>query len=326
MNQLAKQYMDAEQLIHLARNSEAEPFLVDKMIDAGSIGAIIGGPKSRKSMLALNLALACVSGSPFLGQTVASEQRVLFVNLELRPRALGSRLNAMNEYYNCNSIQLKRLHIIRQDEFIGNDVLVDPLTRKIAPKPFDILINRVLNHNINLVVIDPLYYVVGEENDNMLMTALLREFDRVRTNTNTAIAFVHHTRKGGTDWNDLFHCARGASSFGGFLDWAIGMEVEGAHMSLHHGARNFRSMEVLHAKFDETPLVWLPAAASAFDEFCSKVMGSNDEMKLVDIVNSALMHGFAWGQEEIEGHLTRSRRFQRVPGGPGKPVKVRRWP
>ncbi len=36
-----------------------------------------------------------------------------------------------------------------------------------------------------------LFYVVGEENDNVLMTAVMREFSKLRDELNAAISFSH---------------------------------------------------------------------------------------------------------------------------------------
>ena len=121
--------------------------------------------------------------------------------------------------------------------------MVNAKERKVESHLFDALIQTILEEHITTVIIDPLYIVVGEENDNVLMTAVCREFEKIRTQTGATVIIVHHTGKGMVDWEEPFLAGRGASSLGGAVECVLGMQpkADGKSASIRRGARNLES-------------------------------------------------------------------------------------
>ena len=138
------------------------------------------------------------------------QDKIVYVNLELTKTALGVRLRTMNTFYNATPKQLDNVMFLSSDEFCKGEALVDTKTQKVNQEPFNALAEAAKNWGATVIIFDPLYYVVGEENDNVLMTAVLREFGKLRTELNAAIFVVHHTGKSAVDWSDPFLAGRGS--------------------------------------------------------------------------------------------------------------------
>ncbi len=168
-----------------------------------TVGMIVAPAKAKKSMLALNLVFSLLSKKPFLGLTVSSKpDRVVYVNLELTRNALGLRMRTMNQHYQATEKQLENVSFLTAEEFTDDQPLVNTKTQAVNSEPFNKLMEACKEWGATVIIIDPLYYVVGEENDNVLMAAVIREFGKLRNTLNATIFVVHHTAKGHKDWSD----------------------------------------------------------------------------------------------------------------------------
>jgi archaellum biogenesis ATPase FlaH len=271
---------EANMILKLTEGFVFEP-LVDNLIERGSIGMIVGPAKSKKSMLALNLAFCITTGESFMGHEVTKQkERVLYVNLELTQQALGVRLRAMQIRF--NSQNLKDMSFVNTEDFIGDEQLINSRKGIVNKEPFDRLIEASVEWGATTIIIDPLYYVVGEENDNTLVTQVLKQFSKIRSKTSCTIIVVHHTKKDKTDWSDPFQAGRGASSIGGFFEWVLGIEPlnddDNSTARLHHGSRNLKSAKTTKIIFDSISLSW-----SGFDEksllnILDEIMGDDIEI------------------------------------------------
>jgi hypothetical protein len=296
-----------------------EVFL-DGMIERGSIGMIVGPAKCRKSMLALNFVHAVTTCVQFLGlSTPTKPEKVLYVNLELTRLALGVRLRAMGV-----SPNFTRIAFAGVDDFIGDEILVDVKTGTVNRAPFRRLIEAAKKWAATVIVIDPLYYIVGEENDNVLMTLILRELGRMRDELGVTIIVVHHTKKERTDWSDPFQAGRGASSLGGFFEWVLGIEPVGENTArLHHGSRNLRTHEPLSIAFDDETLTWNAAGTKSLDAALDDFLSDNDEMIASIFVQTAVDAGIGT-KKAIQQTLKTSKRLEYVQRSGRKPASIRR--
>jgi archaellum biogenesis ATPase FlaH len=282
-------YHGANMIIKLTEGFTFEP-LVEGLIETGSIGMIVGPAKSRKSMLALNLCFSLMSNQSFLGCKVEQKRRkILYINLELTREALGLRLRVMKQHYDVKS--LDGFAFWNTSDFVGDDVLINTKTGEVNKLKFDQLIEALKKWgDCDLVVIDPLYYIVGEENDNVMVTAILKQLARVRSETGAAIAVVHHCKKDRVDWNDPFQVGRGASSIGGFFEWVIGIEPDRnnhVQATIHHGSRNLASRPDIQATFDDSNLVWLAGTEQTKTDIIDEIMGDDVSVPFADFINSA---------------------------------------
>lgn len=314
--------MEASLILQATEGFVFEP-LVDGLIERGSVGMIVGPAKSKKSMLALNLAFSAVEGVPFLGHECAGGERVIYVNLELTKPALGVRLRAMNKHY--KSRKLSRMAFVSAEEFTNNQPLVDARDRTVNQIPFDALADAVKEWKASMIIVDPLYYVVGEENDNVLVTEVLKQFNRIRVDTGCTVAVVHHTRKERTDWSDPFQAGRGASSIGGFFEWVLGIQPDGDGecATLHHGSRNLRSVDPVRMQFHEDSLTWQIAGQQGPDDMLDSVLGDALEMGWSDFV-ALVNHEHGIPKSRVEELVEQSDRLVRVKAHRGQKAAVRR--
>jgi RecA-family ATPase len=200
--------------------------LITTLVERCAVGMIVAPAKAKKSMMALNLVFSLLTKKPFLGLAVSSKtEKIIYVNLELTKTALGVRMRAMNKHYNATSKEMEGVMFLTAEEFTAGRPLVDTKTQKVNEEIFKDLTAAAKGWGATCIIIDPLYYVFGEENDNVLMTAVIREFGKLRDNLNASVFVVHHTGKGSLDWSDPFLVGRGASSLAGAFEFVLGIEL-----------------------------------------------------------------------------------------------------
>lgn len=160
--------------------------VVDGLLRRGDVASFVGGPKTRKSFLLMQLALCVASGTPFLGHETM-QGTVLLVDNELRLDDLSSRLRRM--------IQAMRLagDVIRHIDIMSlRGKLADLYTirNELCGLP---------REKYQLIVIDAFYKCLAadvDENSNSSMTQMLVLLDEIAETQNCTTAFVHHTSKG----------------------------------------------------------------------------------------------------------------------------------
>lgn len=280
----------ASTLMRLASKNKVD-IQVEGLFERGAIVLIVAPAKAKKTMLATNLALSLLTKKPFLGHAVSpAKEKILYANLELTRIAFGSRLLKMDQHYNFKPMSDDLIVLDRQQLTNGGD-LVNAKDRKVESHLFDALIQTIQDEHITTVIIDPLYIVVGEENDNVLMTAVCREFEKIRTQTSATVIIVHHTGKGMVDWEEPFLAGRGASSLGGAVECVLGIQPKADRKSaiIHHGARNLESVEPFTIFFNSETLTWDTATAVSPDKQLDLLMGTNDELPIVQICEESGM-------------------------------------
>lgn len=264
-------------IMRATQGHEFKP-LIKTLVERNAVGMIVAPAKAKKSMLALNLVFSLLCKKPFLGLPVSTEpEKIIYVNLELTKTALGVRLRTMNEFYHATPNQLGNVMFLSSDEFCKGEALVDTKTQKVNQEPFKALAEAAKNWGATVIIFDPLYYVVGEENDNVLMTAVLREFGKLRDELNAAIFVVHHTGKNAVDWSDPFLAGRGASAIGGAFEFVLGIEPKSDNEArLHHGSRNYATVKPFTIRFNPASLTWHSIHEESPDVQLDKIMGKDD--------------------------------------------------
>jgi AAA domain len=265
--------------------------LVKTMVERNAVGMIVAPAKAKKSMMALNLVFSLLTKKDFLGLPVSNHpEKVVYVNLELTQVAVGHRLRTMNTFYNATPKQMENVMFLTSEEFCRGEALVDTKTQKVNQEPFKALADEAKNWGATVIIIDPLYYVVGEENDNVLMTAVIREFGKLRTQLNAAVFVVHHTGKTAVDWSDPFLAGRGASSLAGAFEFVLGIEPKGDNEArLHHGSRNYASVKPFTIRFNTQSLTWHSTHEESPDIQLDKIMGKDDELLMEEFHSRAKM-------------------------------------
>ena len=158
-----------------------EEWLIEGLWEYDSVGLIVAPPKSYKSTLITNMAVAVASGKPFNGRKVI-QGGVLILQGENSLVAEKSRMmniagtTDLPIYYVQSSINLDNIEVLKR---------------------------TIIENNIKMLVIDPLYLLFGSGNMNLQVdvTPKLRTLTELRKETGCSIILVHHTRKtdGSTD-------------------------------------------------------------------------------------------------------------------------------
>lgn len=306
--------------------------IVEGVLEQGSVGMLAGPAKGKKSMLALNLALSLLTGRPFLGKKTQGPKvgkgdelgrhTALYLDLELTDMAITNRLTAMAQNYGPGCAE-RLFYITRQDLEDDEQTIMDAITKKPNKKFFEALKRQVIETGASVLLVDCLYVIVSEENDNSLMTGALLEFQKIRNETGATIVIIHHTRKDKPDFREPFQVGRGASSIGGFMEWVLAIEPKSfgsLDATLHHGSRNMAGVPPFPIKFDEASLVWRGEAEKTPDAILEQVIGTNTLMLAEDFYQAMKERGISF--KHSTKLVSTSERFERRKSCPGRPSAI----
>ena len=238
----------------VAEASKPDVWILHGLIEEGDQVVLAGPPKAGKSLLASQLALAVASGRPFLRWPTNVPRRVLYVNLELRPKRFGKRLIAQANsidliagYSNLMSVNSMRTLDIKNNE----DAAV--FSKTIRDLGIDLVVWDVLARMHN-----------ADENDNPAMRAVMHAI-RVAS-ADRAHVVLHHARKPASGQEDVNLGAagmRGASSIHGEADLILSLHArsgQGARYSLKFSARNIEEPDEMLLNRDTKTLLFNEAA------------------------------------------------------------------
>ncbi len=209
-----------------AAASDQPRWLIESLWGAGAVGVIGGMPKSCKSWLALEMAVAVASGRPCLGRyAIGTAGPVLAFAAEDGP--LGARE------------RLEQLAAARGADFSTLDVrlIVEPSLRLDFERDQDRLRATIERHRPRLLILDPWVRLQRvHENDATEVSAVLASLRALSRTFEVAIALVHHARKGPMD--DLGQSLRGSSDFHAWGDsnLYLARRRDGLMLSIEHRA------------------------------------------------------------------------------------------
>jgi hypothetical protein len=251
----------------LAMRMEQPKWMVEGIWTAGSHGIIGGEPKTSKTTLALALGLAVASGRDFLGEfPVHTSGPVLMVQEENAPWMMQDRLRKIAALYGLigkeDAIVSKAPKGSLGKVTIDLDFGVDVPFRLLNNFGFDLsieehrdlLVGAVEAERPALVILDPLYMMVGAVNYDKAheMVRFLKWLMHLRYEFNCAVAVIHHFGKQAQGPNVTAAGARrsgqrllGSTIFHGWADTALyasQREVEKEGWVGSRVEREFRSM------------------------------------------------------------------------------------
>lgn len=161
-------------------------WLVDGLWAEAAVGVIGGTPKSGKTWLALELAVAVASGQPCLGRYKVRERGpVLLYAAEDTPGALRERAVAIARARGVRDVDRLAVGLITEPslqlDLPGHQLRLDATLAAIKPR---------------LLVLDPLVRLHrGDENSSSEISALLGFLRELQRRHDVAIVLVHHVRK-----------------------------------------------------------------------------------------------------------------------------------
>ncbi len=195
-------------------------WMVDGLIERGANGIIAGVPKASKSWVAIELALSCATGSPFLGTfRVHRPCRVALISREDNPALTGWRTKALfagRAWINPNLIES---NLIVNTRMQSDALFLDNQQDVLA------LVAELQRHRTELAIFDVFNVLHGkDENDNQEMRQVLQKLTYIQTEAKCAIALVHHFNKSTSgSWTERL---RGSSAISGWVEWLIGVTIE----------------------------------------------------------------------------------------------------
>jgi RecA-family ATPase len=210
---------------------------------------LYGSEKVGKSFLAIQLAVAIATGTPFLGFEVKQRGPVVYVQLDT-PRALWlDRLDKLRE----SGVAVDAVHYVDREtlnEWPWNSATpehAEKLARDLLPvKPVAVIIDTLRESH------------QGEENSNTEMPRAVSNL--VAITQPAALILVHHARKGDPEKpDDIRRGSRGANYLTGRMDSILRLSEE----NLHYIGR---SVEEGTIRLSRTPNLLWDAVDAAFEK------------------------------------------------------------
>lgn len=198
--------------------TSSAPWLIDQLWTTQAVGIIGGTPKSYKTWMALEMAVAVASGSACLATfAVPSAGPVLLYAAEDSESALRSRLESLAAHHRLSLAYLD-IRVITADS-----LRLDRTTDQ------ERLEATLLIHRPVLLILDPLVRLHAiDENAAGEIAALLGYLRLLQRTNGVAIALVHHARKNLSANGGAGYSLRGSSDLYAWVDSFL-------YLRQHHG-------------------------------------------------------------------------------------------
>lgn len=201
-------------------------WLIEALWGAGAVGIIGGAPKSCKTWLALEMAVAVASGRPCVGRfPVPHHGPALVFAAEDAPHQVKLRIESIAR--------------ARQTDFNSLDVrlIVETSLRLDREQDLKRLSLTLDKHRPTLLVLDPYVRLQrADENDAREVSAILSALRELSRTFQTAVALVHHARK-----NSAQLPGQGLRGSGDFWAWGdsnlyVSRKRDGLLLTVEHRA------------------------------------------------------------------------------------------
>lgn len=244
----------------------APRFAVQGLFTAPSLNLLVGDPGHKKSLLALDLAIAVAMGKPWLGLPV-TQSPTLLVEEETSLLPLWKRVHSALVPH--NAIEDTPFFFISSG---GYDFRL--------PSEAQDLIDHARALQAGLIVIDALANVMigGDENSVLSMQPVFRNLRSVALNTGAAVVIVHHTNKTG-----LF---RGSTSIAAGVDHMLAVYSPPGQPIIRVSTVKSRHVDAvtLHAEAHfENDQHWLTVSDQTFPESATSSL-SPSALKILGFV------------------------------------------
>ena len=257
----------------LKAKTVVKPMLIEAVWPSQAIGFIAGPPKSLKSWMALELAMAISTGNKFLNRYISHPARVLLVQQESSFYAFQRRVEAVSKRYGATH----ELFILSN---VGFDLTDETQSQKLEEE-----VRRV---RPALLILDPFAsFFSGDENSAKEVGGSVRLLRKWRDEYETAICIVHHSNKGNGDRAGLR--MRGSSALYAAAEVGIWMERKDDESSLSSRVK-------MELKEGEAP--WPFEVALDRESTLLNVVTAGETLKRnLDIINHPKTVPF-WNQHE----------------------------
>lgn len=220
-------------------------FIIDGLIPCG-MTFLSGAPKTRKSFLALQLAIAVAKGEPIFNHNTLKCD-VVYFDLE------GSKSRTASRTERMTGDMPRNVYFTNSTKYKLSDGLPSAIRSLHLQMP-----------QIRLFVIDTYsrargYHKAGGANAYDDDVSFLEPIQRMATEEKIAILFVHHDKKGASMVSDSFERLSGTMGISGSADCVMNLTTEGKRFEgkaiLEYNPRDMKGGE-LRLAFDELSLKW----------------------------------------------------------------------
>lgn len=213
---------------------------------------IVAAPKTGKSWLVLQLAIALTTGNTWLGRE-CTKSRVLLIDNELHEETESARLRYVANAMGVSNDELDGLSLGMQR---GGVKSLYELPQQLK------IINEEKGH-FDVIIIDALYKALPkdiDENSNGQITGIYNLIERIAREQKAAIVLVHHTSKGNQANKSVTDVGSGAGAQSRAPDTHLALRPhrEKGVVSVSCCVRSFRPVDPFCIKRDDNYL-WVIA-------------------------------------------------------------------
>jgi len=229
-------------------------WLVEHLVSQSAAAVVGGAPKTCKTWLGCELALAVATGTPALGRFAARRGTVIFYGAEDDQPSLRARFGAIAR---ARGLALDAAALFLLD-----------VTSLRLDRAQDVARLRatVAEHRPALVVLDPFVRLARvDENSAGEVSAVLGELRSIQRELGTAILLAHHMRKSAS--GHMGYQLRGSGDFAAWHDSALYLGGSPERLVLHVEHRSAPAPEPLelHLEGGETPRLELSGREPVVD-------------------------------------------------------------
>jgi hypothetical protein len=181
---------------------DLRPVVIADLLREGETMNVVAAPKVGKSWLIHELAIAVVSGKPWLGKRT-SQGAALLIDGELHRETLARRLRSVQTRLGVSDADMANLKV---SPVRGNRWTIDTVAEALSISP---------KGTYRIIVIDALYRFLpldGEENANETMTRVYNTIDKIAKEAGASVVIVHHASKGDQSGKSVTDVGSGAGS------------------------------------------------------------------------------------------------------------------
>lgn len=174
----------------IVEHNEKRDWIAEGLIAEHTKTMIAAAPKSGKTMLAIQLALAFATGGMFMNRFRCKQMKVLYIDGEVGRQTFVERLK--NVAY--------AMGINRSSEIFGANPMIeymDGTQEYELMNMTDSMIEKFKSKNYGLIIIDPIYLLFeGDESSSEDANKFMKILNKLKDGLNCSIVFVHHHSKG----------------------------------------------------------------------------------------------------------------------------------
>lgn len=179
------------------------PELIKDVLSQGSIMVYGGGSKTNKTFALLDLAISVAAGVPWWN-IETSQGKVLYLDFELKEYHFQKRLKAISSKKNVPRKALENFDVWNLRGYAK-------CIEELAPH----ILERVRDGGYKLIVIDPIYKVLGDRDENSAgdINSLMNELEAIAVKSGAAIVVGHHFSKGSQAGKEFMDRISGSGVF-----------------------------------------------------------------------------------------------------------------